>query len=134
MDMLFEVPYYAPAKKPTLLQFLKSEKSAKLKQKYAVMKIWYPKDYPTLCLETEDFRALVDESSPIFDGIMNLCKTVEENDSAIAIVINPDRDGGFGITTAAMTGKWVQIGKTTGIEYCQERHNAPSTRKHSPAA
>ena len=120
MDMLLEIPYHTPEKKPTLLQWLKSWKSEKLKVKYHVVKIWFPWKFPTLTIETEDFRVLVDESSPMFDSLKALTEKVTSEDIPIAVVVNPDRDGGFGITTSGEKGKWNEIGTTSGFEFVQE--------------
>lgn len=127
-DMLCEIPYTQPEKLPTLIKFLESEKSTKLKLKYAVMKIWFPNKFPALCLETEDFRVNVDEANPMFDSLLKLCHRVTDGDFSIAIVVNSDRDGGFGITTMGTTGKWETLGKT-GFKFVIDK-----TQKRSKTA
>lgn len=116
MDMILEGHASQPQKVPTLLKWLESEDSVKLKSKYWVKKIWYPNKFPTLCLETEHFRINVDESNPIFDGVKNLCDKITQDNTAIAVVVSPERDGGFGITTDGSQGTWESLGKT-GFEF-----------------
>jgi len=131
MDMILEGFPSQPQKVPTLLKWLESEESVKLKSKYWVRKIWYPNKFPTLCLETEHFRINVDESNPIFDSVKNLCDTIVDNDSAIAVVVNPDRDGGFGITSDGSQGRWERLGNT-GYEFkMSQKMSSPRQRKKS---
>ena len=132
MDMLLEGFTSQPRKVPTLRKWLESEDSAKLKMKYWVKKIWYPNKFPTLCLETEYFRVNIDESNPIFDDLKNLCDKIIEDDTAIAIGVSPERDGGFGIKTDGSQGTWESIGET-GYEYkMSQKMTSPRQKKKSP--
>lgn len=128
MDMIFEGQVTQPKKTPTLLKWLESEDSVKLKQKYWVKKIWIPNKFPTLTFETEDFRLPIDESNPIFTGLMKLVEEIVDSDQAIAVVVSPDRDGGFGITTDGSQGKWEQF-TSTGYEFKMSQKQTVS-RKH----
>ena len=130
-DMLCEIPYTQPQKLPTLIQFLESDKSVKLKVKYPVFKIWFPNKFPALCLETEDFRVNVDEANPMFESLESLCRKVTQDDLSIAIVVNPDRDGGFGITTMGTTGTWETIGKTGWKFVINKTQKRPQTKRGS---
>lgn len=132
MDMILEGYASTPQKVPTLLKWLESDESLKLKSKYWVKKIWYPNKFPVLCLETENFRINIDESNPIFDGVKTLCDKITSDDTAIAVVINPDRDGGFGITTDGSQGRWESLGKT-GFEFkMAQKMTKPRKTKMSP--
>lgn len=126
-DMVLEIPYYQPPKKPTLLQFLESEKSVKLKVKYFCMKVWFPNQYPTMCLETEYFRINIDESHPLFDSISAFCQKMIETSQPFAISVNADRDGGFGIMTTSEKGTWNKVGKT-GHEFLIDVKKTPKAK------
>lgn len=116
MDMIFEVEATPAKKLPTLLQFLKSAQSAKLKQKYHCMVIWFPKDYPNITFQTEDFRVVVSEDNPLYSQLIAFANKAVEDDTPFAIVVSPQRDGGFGITTSGEKGRWMEIG-STGIRW-----------------
>lgn len=129
MDMILEGYASQPQKLPTLLKWLESEDSLKLKAKYWVKKIWFPNKFPTLCLETEYFRLNIDESNPIFDSVNRFCLKAIEDDLSFALVVNSDRDGGFGITTDSSQGVWEKLGHT-GHEFkmAQKMTKAKTTK------
>ena len=111
MDMIFEFDCQDRRKKPTLLQFLGSPESEKLKVKYNVEIVWFPNQFPTICLETEYFRINIDESSPLYDSFHVFCSHMVDEGTPFDVIINPDRSGGFGITTSGDSGEWNQISK-----------------------
>lgn len=110
-DMIFEVPLTEFPKLPTLLQFLKTPQSNKLKARYLVKAIWFPKDYPNLTFETENFRVLVHENNPIYSDLIAFASRMAADHTPFAIQVNAQRDGTFGITTSAEVGEWEKIGE-----------------------
>lgn len=128
MDMIFEVSPNERPKVPTLLQWLKTESSAKLRAKYHCTIIWFPGNYPNLTFQTECFRVLVHENHPIFDQCLAFARNMASQDTQFAIVVNGARDGGFGITTSGEKGVWEPIGES-GVRWVADTVSlrSPST-------
>ncbi len=112
MDMQFELPTVSVATVPTLKQFLQQLGDKKLKQKYLVMKVWFPNKFPYLTLITEDWKVSLAESSDLYPRVDDLLREVISTDTAIALKLTPGNLDTYTFTTSSEKGVWSPVGNS----------------------
>ena len=97
---------------PTLRQWLKTVGNGKIAQRYPVVTVWKPNQFPNYTFVTEKFKVRISENNPVFNSLVGLIQEWYQEDVPIAIAVSPARDGNFDIVLAEGENvDWKAIGE-----------------------
>lgn len=82
---------------PTLRQWLKTIGKRKVADIHIVVKVWKPGKYKSIVFETERFRAVLYDSSPVYKAVADKLDDLCGGDYALAIRPDRDKPGSFEI-------------------------------------
>jgi len=103
-------------KLPTLLQYLKSVGKKKIPDRFIVMLIWKPGNFPNYTLQTEKFRAQIQKDTELYKILPTLITHCISEETTFALEI-VDRDkGAIKLHPSTEKGFWKDVG-TTGLRF-----------------
>lgn len=124
-------------KLPTFLQFLREHQGEDIPSFNLVKKVFKPNKFPSVTFDTERFRLRIDESSNLYEEVLEALESLPEENACLAIWITSPEEKSFSLESVPNEEcTWKELGsagwelevkpkKTTKTKTSASRKRAP---------